>query len=216
VPASFSSYGPSADGRVKPDLAARGVLAWVAMAADTGYGQENGTSFSCPLIAGLAACVMQARPAWPPTRVIRGLRLTASQAEAPDDRVGYGIPSGVDVLRWIPDTASVPGPLPLTLGLRLNGPNPLTVRARSTRVDFGVGAGAGEPRLRVYDAQGRLVVRDLASRRNPQVAGDGLSRTAVWDGRDSDGRLLQRGLYFITLEAGGRRAAVRVVSLLSR
>jgi subtilisin family serine protease len=213
LPASFSSYGPSADGRVKPDLAARGVSAWVALAADTGYTQVSGTSFSCPLMAGLAACLMQARPTWPPTLLIRGLRLTASQATAPDDRVGYGIPDGAAALRWIPDTASVPGLPPFTLGLRLTGPNPLTSSAPWTRVDFGVGAGVGEPRLRVYDAQGRLVVRDLPGSRNPAVAGNGLSRTATWDGRDSDGRLLRAGLYFITLEAGGRRSAVRVISL---
>jgi serine protease AprX len=210
APASFSSYGPSADGRVKPDLAARGVSAWVAMAADSGYTQMSGTSFSCPLLAGLAACVMQARPTWSPTRVIRGLRLTASQATAPDDRVGYGIPDGAAVL-W--DTASVPGLPPFTLGLRLTGSNPLTALAPSTRVDFGVGAGAGEPRLRVFDAQGRLVARDLASSPNLRVAENGLPRTATWDGRGSDGRLLRAGLYFITLEAGGRRAAVRVISL---
>jgi len=213
APANFSAYGPSADGRVKPDLAARGVSAWVAVAADTGYAQLDGTSFSCPLIAGLAACLMQARPAWPPALIIRGLRLTASRATAPDDRVGYGIPDGAAALRWIPDTAAVPGPPPFTLGLRLTGSNPLTSRAPWTRVDFGAGAGAGEPRLRVLDAQGRLVVRDLASSRNPAVAGNGLSRTATWDGRDSDGGLLPAGLYFITLEAGGRRTAVRVVSL---
>jgi serine protease AprX len=214
-PASFTSYGPSADGRVKPDLAARGVSDWAALAADSGYAQVSGTSFSCPLIAGLAACLMQARPTWSPTLLIRGLRLTASQAAAPDDRVGYGIPDGAAVLRWIPDTASVPGLPPFSLGLRLTGPNPITSHAPWTRVDFGVGAGAGEPRLRVFDAQGRLVVRDLASRRNPAIAGNGLSRIATWDGRDSDGRLLRAGLYFITLEADGRRSAVRVISLRS-
>jgi subtilisin family serine protease len=212
-PASFSSYGPSADGRVKPDLAACGVSDWVALAADTGYAQVSGTSFSCPLLAGLAACLMQARPNWPPKLIIRGLRLTASQATAPDDRVGYGLPDGAAVLRWIPDTASVPGLPPLALGLRLTGPNPMTPAAPWTRVDFGVGAGAGEPRLRVFDAQGRLVVRDLTGRRNPAVAGNGLALTATWDGRDDAGRLLRAGLYFITLEAGSRRSAVRVISL---
>ena len=118
------------------------------------------------------------------------------------------------MLRWIPDTASIPPGLPpFALGLRLTGPNPITSSAPWTRVDFGVGAGAGEPRLRVYDAQGRLVVRDLAGSRKPAVAGNELPLTATWDGRDRDGRRLRAGLYFITLEAGGRRTAVRVISL---
>ena len=211
--ASFSSYGPSADGRVKPDLAARGVGAWCADAADTGYVQLSGTSFSCPLVAGLAACLMQARPTWPAKVLIRALRLTASQATAPDDRVGYGLPDGAAVLRWIPDVASVPEPGSLALGLRLSGPNPMTPARPWTRVEYGAGARAGEPHLRVFDAQGRLVVRDLEGLRSSSAAGDGLSMTATWDGRDDDGRLLRAGLYFITLEAGDRRTAVRVISL---
>jgi subtilisin family serine protease len=208
VPASFSSYGPSADGRVKPDLAACGVSDWMAAAADSGYTFHNGTSFSCPLVAGLAACLVQARPAWPPGRIIRALRLTASQATAPDDRVGYGVPDGAAALRSSGVAAD-----PRALFLRLTGANPLTLSAPDTRVDFGASPDAGEPRLRVYDVQGRRVVRQLAGQRKPVVTGDGLDLTATWDGRADDGRLLPAGLYFITLEAGGRRAAVRVISL---
>jgi serine protease AprX len=211
--AAFSSYGPSADGRVKPDLAARGVATWVALPADTGYTTLSGTSFSCPLLAGLAACVMQARPAWSPRLVIRGLRSTASQAEDPDDRLGYGIPDGGAVMLWVPDTASAPDLPPLSLGLRLTGPNPLTAAAPVTRVAFGSGAGLGEAHLRVFDAQGRRVVRELLGSRNAAAAADGLPLAASWDGRDDSGRLLRAGLYFITLEAGGKRSSVRVVSL---
>lgn len=211
--AAFSSYGPSADGRVKPDLAAQGVATWVALPADTGYTRLSGTSFSCPLLAGLAACVMQARPAWPPRLVIRGLRATASQAEDPDDRLGYGIPDGASVLRWVPDTVSAPDLPPLAVGLRLTGVNPLTPSAPVTRVAFGAGAGLGAARLRVFDAQGRRVVCELPGSRNAAAAADGLPLTATWDGRDDSGRLLHAGLYFITLEAGGKRSTVRVVSL---
>jgi len=211
--ASFSSYGPTADGRVKPDLAARGVAAWTALPADTGYTQLSGTSFSCPLTAGLVACVMQARPRWAPALVIRALRKTASQADSPDDRVGYGIPDGAAVLLWTPDTASAPDLPPLSLGLRLTGPNPITPAAPVTRVSFGAGAALGTPRLRVFDAQGRLVVSDLPGSRNPGAATEGLPLTATWDGRDESGRLLRPGLYLITLEAGGHRSTVRVVSL---
>jgi subtilisin family serine protease len=211
--ASFSSYGPSADGRVKPDLAARGLATWVALPADTGYTTLSGTSFSCPLLAGLAACVMQARPAWPPRLVIRGLRATASQAEDPDDRLGYGIPDGAAAMLWVPDTASAPDLPPRSLGLRLAGPNPLTPAAPVTRVVFGAGAGLGEARLCVFDAQGRQVVRELPGSRNAAAGADGLPLAATWDGRDDSGRLLRAGLYFITLQAGGKRSAVRVVSL---
>jgi subtilisin family serine protease len=213
TPASFSSYGPTADGRVKPDLAARGVSTWLVEAADTGFVQHNGTSFSCPLVAGLAACLMQARPAWSATLIVRALTQTASQAGAPDDRVGYGLPDGEEALRWIPDTSSVPELAPLSLGLRLAGPNPITAAAPRTRVEFDVGAGVGQPRLRVFDAQGRLVVADLCYGPNGSGGPDGFRWEASWDGRGSDGRLLRAGLYFVSLEAGGLRSAVRVVSL---
>ena len=176
-PASFSSYGPSADGRVKPDLAARGVSDWVAMAADTGYAQVSGTSFSCPLLAGLAACLMQARPDLAPdahhprpaahrlaghrARRPRGLRHPGRGRRAaldPGHRLG---PRAARRWRW--DCAS-----PGRIRSRPPRPRPAWTSA--------CGAGAGEPRLRVYDAQGRLVVRDLPSVRDPEVAGNGLAR----------------------------------------
>ncbi len=56
-------------------------------------------------------------------------------------------------------------------------------------------------------------MRELAGSRNAAAAADGLPLTATWDGRDESGRLLRAGLYFITLEAGGKRSSVRVVSL---
>jgi subtilisin family serine protease len=57
--ASFSSRGPSADGRIKPDVAAKGVAATV-IATDGEVTYNSGTSFSAPIIAGLSACFWQA------------------------------------------------------------------------------------------------------------------------------------------------------------
>jgi subtilisin family serine protease len=211
--ASFSSFGPSADGRTKPDLAAQGVGDWLVAAADTGYVTGNGTSFACPLVAGLAACLMQARPAWSPRTIVRALKLTASQAAAPDDRLGWGIANGATALLWVPDSAGVPGLPPLALELHIAGSNPITPASPATAVNFGTGPGLPRPTLRVFDAQGRIVAHDLAYRLNPAAARDGLSFTATWDGRGDTGRLLRSGIYFITLEAGGRRSAVRLISL---
>ena len=90
--ASFSSFGPSADGRVKPDLAARGQ--GVIIGSPGGQiTSGNGTSFATPLMAGLAAGFWQAHPTLTATQVTDALRRSGSQYGAPDDQVGYGIPN---------------------------------------------------------------------------------------------------------------------------
>jgi serine protease AprX len=90
--ASFSSVGPSADGRVKPDVAAQGVGVKVARSTSTtGYGGSSGTSFSCPLTAGVAALVLQAHPFYSVEQVISVMRQTASNAGSPDNLLGWGI-----------------------------------------------------------------------------------------------------------------------------
>ncbi|MBI5866187.1 MAG: S8 family serine peptidase [Planctomycetes bacterium] len=63
--AGFSSDGPSADGRVKPEVLARGVET-VSVAADgsNGYWAASGTSLSTPMVAGVVACLTGARPDW--------------------------------------------------------------------------------------------------------------------------------------------------------
>jgi subtilisin family serine protease len=97
--ASFSSVGPTSDGRTKPDVAARGV-AVTAAAPDTprSYTSVSGTSFSCPLTAGVVALVLQARPAATVTEVGDALRSTASQSGRPDNLLGWGI---VDATRAV-------------------------------------------------------------------------------------------------------------------
>src|SRR5204862_7455914 len=119
VAASFSSYGPSADGRIKPDLAARGVSVPLVLAngQPQGYVPDGGgTSFSTPQIAGLAACLMQAHPEWTPSEVARALRGTASQTGHPDNRMGYTIANGGAQLYW--NVGEAPEPPELQLGQR--------------------------------------------------------------------------------------------------
>ena len=89
--ASFSSIGPTADGRVKPDVMAQGS----PTAVITGRGtiiKDVGTSFSTPLVAGLAACLWQALPGKTATDMVRLIRDCADNTAAPDNIYGYGIP----------------------------------------------------------------------------------------------------------------------------
>jgi subtilisin family serine protease len=90
--ASFSSIGPTSDGRIKPDVSTLGVGVWGATAGTVNsYGSASGTSVSCPLIGGVAALILSARPELTPLQVRDALRNTASQANKPDNLLGWGI-----------------------------------------------------------------------------------------------------------------------------
>jgi hypothetical protein len=88
---AFSSYGPSSDGQVKPDVAAVGVGAWVQYPNNT-VGTGNGTSYACPLIAGLATCLWQGFFEFNNMTIINALRQSGNMVLNPNDRIGYGIP----------------------------------------------------------------------------------------------------------------------------
>jgi hypothetical protein len=107
----FSSYGPSADGQIKPDVASVGVSALIqgtGNAVVTG----SGTSFACPNMAGLAACLWQGFPEYNNMRIIQVLRESSNRYINPDDRTGYGIPNlkqafGKLLTQYATSTASV-------------------------------------------------------------------------------------------------------------
>ena len=92
VIAGFSSFGPSSDGQVKPDLAATGRNAIVASPATGQPAYSNGTSFATPNLAGLTTCLWQAFPEFNNMSILDAMRRSASKFTTPDDRVGYGIP----------------------------------------------------------------------------------------------------------------------------
>jgi serine protease AprX len=115
---SFSSAGPSADGRIKPDITTMGVSVPV-QTSETTIGRSNGTSFSCPVLSGMAACLMQAVPKALNTDIIEALQSSADRHNAPDSLYGFGIPDMVfaltklqDLYIKIPDEVTVAGPNP--------------------------------------------------------------------------------------------------------
>lgn len=90
-PAGFSSYGPTPDGRIKPDVAAHGSWTYV-IEPDGNIGISFGTSFSSPIMSGAMACLMQAFPEVQPSELRQLVRESASHFSNPTDQLGYGIP----------------------------------------------------------------------------------------------------------------------------
>jgi serine protease AprX len=90
--ASFSSIGPTADGRIKPDVMAQGQSAVIAGAEGT-VGTANGTSFSSPIIAGMVACLWQALPQKTAGEIIQLIKESAHLYNNPNNQFGFGIPN---------------------------------------------------------------------------------------------------------------------------
>jgi subtilisin family serine protease len=89
--AYFSSYGPSSDGRIKPDVCAQGQNA-IVITGDDSTSPANGTSFSSPIMTGSVASFWQAFPNMTNLEIMQAVRESADRYNNPDDHYGYGIP----------------------------------------------------------------------------------------------------------------------------
>jgi serine protease AprX len=95
--ATFSSRGPTADGRIKPDILGPGVSIGSALKGTTGtYQVSDGTSFSTPYVAGIAALLRQAQPTWTQADVRAAIQGTAIDAgpAGKDNDWGSGLLDG--------------------------------------------------------------------------------------------------------------------------
>lgn len=90
--ASFSSFGPSTDGRIKPELCAPGEQVVTAGASGIQLGLSNGTSLASPMLAGGLAALWSAFPEKNAAEILDAVFEDASQGERPDNELGYGIP----------------------------------------------------------------------------------------------------------------------------
>ncbi len=156
---SFSSRGPTADGRIKPDLAAFGQSTILIR----GTGQvvaASGTSFSAPQIAALAAGLWEAKPEWTKDELLTNLLKSGSQYANPDQNLGYGIPN----FRGAYYGALLGLKEEVELGSSIY-PNPLLTESLSIR--FGK-----ELRLtlQILDSSGRHVLEKIGERNSIQEA----------------------------------------------
>ncbi|MGQ9863780.1 MAG: S8/S53 family peptidase [Bacteroidia bacterium] len=92
VIASFSSRGPSADGRIKPDVVAPGLGVYVVRPGGD-IGQASGTSFASPLVSAMCAVLWSKYPTASMADIRKAVILSADRATQPDTVYGYGIPN---------------------------------------------------------------------------------------------------------------------------
>src|SRR5256712_9734092 len=108
--AFFSSRGPTADGRLKPDFTAPGVA--VCVLTGTGQvGRGDGTSFATPLVAASAGLIKQMHPTLTPIELRAAFRSAGSKRAAPDSIYGWGRPD-VAAAAVFPPGVTATAPLP--------------------------------------------------------------------------------------------------------
>lgn len=144
--ASFSSQGPSFDGRVKPDVSAQGQQA-VLSTTSGNIGTASGTSFSGPIVAGMVACLWQAIPNATNAEIVQWVKESSSLFTNPNNELGYGIPDFYAALnRGLLDVNTV------TKTNTLAYPNPVT-----DQINIDLPEGSEEKVVDIYNALGQLV-----------------------------------------------------------
>ena len=122
IRASFSSPGPTYDGRMKPDVMAMGVGTTV-MQPNGNVGYADGTSFSTPIIAGLTACLWQANPGKTNMEILAAIRKSCNLFNSPDSLMGDGIPDFSQADRTLSGISQTPDRNGITVS-----PNPFSDR----------------------------------------------------------------------------------------
>ncbi len=88
----FSSFGPSSDGRIKPDVNAKGGSATIINSTGN-VTTGNGTSFASPIICGVITCFWQANPTKTNAEIMKAIKESGHLFNNPNDQEGYGIPN---------------------------------------------------------------------------------------------------------------------------
>ncbi len=185
--AGFSSRGPTFDGRIKPEVVARGVNVVTASGySPIAYGRSKGTSFSTPLVAGAAALVLQAHPSWSPFQVRRALMETANNAIIPNNVYGWGVIDAMKAIEFEQPTLA-------DLVHIQNYPNPFS---SYTFIKFPMADSLRQMenlRLEIYNIRGERIT----TLRSPNQAG-----IFEWIVSEPPWRSLPNGVYISRLVAG--------------
>jgi subtilisin family serine protease len=185
---AFSSAGPSYDRQIKPDVVSQGVSIPVQINALT-VDRSNGTSFSCPIISGMCACIMQAVPKALNSEIISALHSASDRYLNPDSLYGFGIPDIAAVIKHLQDKYTI-----RPSDRSVVSPNPFKDELKITFREI-----PEQLRVEIYDITGRLIVsKDYM---------DYISRTLILD----DFHELINGIYFVRLITPGGNFVHKVI-----
>ncbi len=152
IRSSFSSVGPTVDGRIKPDLMAMGSSVYMASAYSTAdYSYANGTSFSCPLVAGVCAVLLSADSNLTPMEIRAIFRTTSSNSLDPNREYGWGIVNALEAFNNLPSLKEKK--LLEDYYVLSNYPNPFNP---NTTVVFSVPK-SGDVKITLHDILGREI-----------------------------------------------------------
>lgn len=184
----FSSFGPTADGRIKPDVMAMGQATYVAD-ENGGYYTGDGTSFATPVIAGVVTCLRQAKPYASVQEICDAIRACGNRANNPDSYYGYGIPDFSQALEML----DVKDPVEVVSTEILSVfPNP----------------SAGEVHVVLNDVhRAAVAVYDVLGRRLYSLDFNGLNHTTL----ERYLNTLGSGVYFINAVSDGANQTVKLV-----
>ena len=138
--ASFSTRGPTFDGRIKPEVCAQGVNVWAVSGNNNSdfINIYNGTSASTPLIAGATALLLQALPTLSPMEIREAVLMTASMSDNPNNTYGWGIMDAAAALDyWATSNTTNSKVFPSTYNLLKTYPNPFNPFINIEIISFG-------------------------------------------------------------------------------
>jgi serine protease AprX len=196
--ARFSSVGPTADGRIKPDLVAPGVGVWSAEPRSS-YSYKSGTSFSTPLVAGAVALLLQVDSTLTPMEVKERLCSAGSQASSPDTLMGWGIPNILKACGLSP---------PQLANDLWCYPNPFR---EVTNIAYILRDG-GPVTIQIFTVSGELVrVMDLGLKRPGKYTSP--EEAAHWKGENQRGEKVAPGIYLCRLVSGDFSQVIKTAYL---
>ena len=211
---SFSSRGPTYDGRIKPDFAALGEQVWViSSATQNSYLYVNGTSYSSPAVAGAVALLLEINPTWTPMKVRNELRLTAIDKgiTGSDSTYGYGL---VDAF-----TASgLEEPEPSITAFRVYDPypQPIIFDSNNPFIFFPVDIPVSGRTLtiKIYTTAGEVVqILEEPMNSSGSFRDRGLE-TPKWDGTNFQGENVAPGIYYYSVGLFGYQPHTGKIAVL--